>query len=114
MGMLNMIELGNTAGVASAEPVIGKIYSRASGATTAAHSVVDAYNDRAAAVIQNPFRSQLTQFVTDQRQDSKQIFGEMQKGLNSSKFSLARLQEEFIEALRAQANVEPTRAVRLL
>ena len=109
-----MVELGNTAGVAYAGPVIDKTYSRASGSTKAAASGVDAYNDRAAAVIQNACRIKLTQFVTDQLPDSKQIFREMQKSLNSSKSSLVRLQQEFIEALRVQANVDPNRANQLL
>ena len=109
-----MIELGETAGVAYAGPVIGKSYSRATASTKAAASRKFAYDDRAAAVIQNPFRSKLSQFVTEQFPDSNQIFREAQASLNSSKFSMVKLQREFIEALRAQANVEPKRAFQLL
>ena len=109
-----MLELGNKVGLAYTEPVIGKTHNRASGTTKAAPSGLDAYNDRAAAVIQNAFRSELTKFVTKQLPNSKQIFREMQKSLNSSKSSLVKLQQEFIEALKAQANVQPNRAFQLL
>lgn len=109
-----MIELGNAPNPASARPVIGAKYEQTPASTKAAGSGEADYNDRAAAAIQNPYRSELTQFATDQIPDSKQLYKEMQANLNSSKFSLARLQEQFIEALRAQANVDPARAVDLL
>jgi hypothetical protein len=114
MGMLSMVEIGNTAGIAYAGPVIGAKNGQIPNSTKAAASGKVAYDDRAAAVIQNAFRLELSQFVTEQFPDSKQIFREAQASLNSSKFSMVKLQQEFIETLRAQANVEPSRAFQLL
>jgi len=109
-----MIELGMPANSALAAPVIGTKYSKTPGPTKAAASGRFDYDDRAAAAIQNPFRSELTQFATDKLPDSNQLYKEMQANLNSGNFSLSRLQEEFVEALRSQAKVDPTRAVDLL
>ena len=109
-----MFELSTTAGAAYAGPVKGVAYSQTSGSTKAATSRRVADDDRAAATIRIPLRSEHSRIGPGQIPDGGRQLSVVKAGSEFVKSSLACIREGALEAVRFQANVEPDRASQLL